>query len=60
MEKESFRVETAVSQNVSFNYSASVTIFTLKLLKRSVVYYIKSLTVCDFTGFHFSLHVCPP
>lgn len=36
--KETFRVETAVSQNVSLNYSANESIFTLELLKHNVVY----------------------
>lgn len=36
--KEPFRVETAVSQNVTLNYSANESIFTLELLKHNVVY----------------------
>lgn len=36
--EETFRVETAVSQNVSLNYSANESIFTLELLKHNVVY----------------------
>lgn len=36
--KETFRVETAVSQNVSLNYSANESIFTLELLKDNVAY----------------------
>lgn len=36
--KETFRVETALSQNVSLNYSANESIFTLDLLKHNAVY----------------------
>lgn len=36
--KETFRVETAVSQNASLNYSANESRSTLDLLKHSVVY----------------------
>lgn len=36
--EETFRVETALSQNVSLNYSANESIFTLELLRHNVVY----------------------
>lgn len=51
MEK-SFRVETAVSQNVYFNYSASVTLYTNPT--GSLLH--QSLGICELC-LHFFLHV---